>query len=225
MALVRGVSGSNVSDNNISEYAEDQYTSIFNGREDCLLIVLDENDDGQIKYGAKANYIMDTYVEDMWNNYDKNYNDDLGIQLGNMFTDTANEILADNVSAITPDKSFDSHCYRDKLNWVDTKSNLQSGAEYFYEATGIQAYVLLVKAKTIAKATNKSAGVLKVLIVACAAVIIVCIGFNWWKKRIAQKNKEQEDLERTLKTPLETFGTEGSIDELAKKYEDNDTSQ
>jgi capsular polysaccharide biosynthesis protein len=67
--------------------------------------------------------------------------------------------------------------------------------------------------------------VLKVLIIACAAVIIVCIGFNWWKKRIAQKNKEQEDLERTLKTPLETFGTEGSIDELAKKYEDNDTSQ
>lgn len=220
--MFSAVKGGTVNENNMSEYAEKQYQKIFDGREDCLLIVLDENDDGQIKYGAKANYIMDRYQDDLWNYYDMHYNDDLGIQLKGMFDDTANLIAMDNIQPLNPSKSFDSHCYRDDINWVDTKGNLVDGAQHFYEVTGIQTYVLLVKAKTIAKATNKSSGILKVVIICGAAIIIVMIAFKWWKKKVAQKNKEQEDLEKVLSTPLETFGS--PLSDLEKKYDDNDSN-
>jgi hypothetical protein len=40
----------------------------------------------------------------------------------------------------------------------------------------------------------------------------------------AQKNKEQEDLERTLNTPLETFGTT-PMDDLKAKYDNQDNNQ
>ncbi|MCM1273429.1 MAG: hypothetical protein NC225_01635 [Clostridium sp.] len=221
MSLVSG-GGGTVTDSNLSEYAEQQYQKIFNGREDCLLIVLDDQDNGQIKYGARTNSILDYYNDTLWDTYDRHYNDDLGIQLKGMFVDTADKIAADGVAPLNADKGFDSHCYRDDINWVDTKGNLQDGAKYFYDKTGIQPYVLLVKSKTIAKATNKSSGVLKVLIIAVAAIIILLIAFKWWKKRTAQKNKEQEDLERTLSTPLETFGSETS--DLEKKYDDDPTN-
>ncbi|MDE6025722.1 MAG: hypothetical protein K2G45_09745 [Lachnospiraceae bacterium] len=223
MSLFQGIAGTGtVTENDLSEYAEQQYQQIFKGREDCLLIVLDDKDNGQIKYGTKTNPILDRYQNDLWDAYDRHYNDDLGIQLNGMFMDISKQIAADGVAPITPDKGFDSHCYRDEINWVDTKGNLQDGAKYFYDTTGIQPYVLLVKHKTIAKATNKSSGVLKVLIIAIAAIIILLIAFKWWKKKVAQKNKEQEDLERTLKTPLETFGTETS--DLEKKYDDDPTN-
>lgn len=190
-----GYTGGTLSDSRISEYAEDQYQSIFKGREDGLLLVVDENDNGQFKYGVKANSIMDTYVNDMIGAYQNNYNDDLGVQLKGMLEDTIQAINEDGgVTKIKSDKAFDSHCYRDDLNWIDTKNNVVTGAQEFYDATGIQFYVLFVKTRTIARATNHSAGVFKVLIIAAAVVIVVCILFSWWKKRTAQKNKEQKIL-------------------------------
>ncbi len=213
-----------LSDNRISEYAEDQYNTIFNGREDGLLLVVDENDNGQFKYGVKANALMDNYINDMISAYQNNYNDDLGIQLKGMMEDTLEIMKQDGISKIKSDKAFDSHCYRDDLNWIDTKNNVVTGAQEFYDATGIQFYVMFVKTRTIAKATNPSAGVFKVLIIAAAVVIVVCILFSWWKKRTAQKNKEQEDLERTLKTPLETFGST-PVDDLKAKYDNMDDNK
>lgn len=55
-----------------------------------------------------------------------------------------------------------------------------------------------------------------IAIVATVAVIFLLI--KWWKARIAQKNKEQEDLERILSRPLETFGDQ-SINNLKDKYD------
>ena len=49
--------------------------------------------------------------------------------------------------------------------------------------------------------------------------VIVAMLIKWWKARKAQKNKEQEDLERMLDKPLETFGTD-PVDELKDKYDD-----
>lgn len=219
-----GYTGGELSDNRISEYAEDQYNTIFSGREDGLLLVVDENDNGQFKYGVKANALMDTYINSMISAYQNNYNDDLGIQLKGMLEDTLEIMKQDGISKIKSDKAFDSHCYRDDLNWIDTKNNVVTGAQEFYDATGIQFYVMFVKTRTIAKATNHSAGVFKVLIIAAAVVIVVCILFSWWKKRTAQKNKEQEDLERTLKTPLETFGST-PMDDLKAKYDNQDNNQ
>ncbi len=219
-----GYTGGELSDTRISEYAEDQYNTIFSGREDGLLLVVDENDNGQFKYGVKANALMDNYINDMISAYQNNYNDDLGIQLKGMMEDTLEIMQQDGISKIKSDKAFDSHCYRDDLNWIDTKNNVVTGAQEFYDATGIQFYVMFVKTHTIAKATNHSAGVFKVLIIAATVVIVVCILFSWWKKRTAQKNKEQEDLERTLKTPLETFGST-PMDDLKAKYDNQDNNQ
>lgn len=42
--------------------------------------------------------------------------------------------------------------------------------------------------------------------------------FIWWKRRTAQKNREAEQLEDILSTPLETFGN-AEAEDLAKKYE------
>ena len=217
-----GYTGGRLDDNRISEYAEDQYNTVFKGREDGLLLVVDEDDNGQFKYGVKANSIMDTYVDTMISAYQNNYNDDLGVQVKGMLEDTLQIMEQDGrITKVKSDKAFDSHCYRDDLNWVDTKNNIVTGAQEFYDATGIQFYVMFVKTRTIAKATNHSSGVFKVLIIAAAVVIVVCILFAWWKKRTAQKNKEQEDLERTLNTPLETFGST-PMDDLKAKYDNND---
>lgn len=57
------------------------------------------------------------------------------------------------------------------------------------------------------------------IIVALAVILLAIILFKWWKAKTAQKNKEQEDLERTLNTPLETFG-DSPMDDLTKKYDD-----
>lgn len=51
-------------------------------------------------------------------------------------------------------------------------------------------------------------------------IIIIIILVKFWKARTAQKNKEQEDLERMLDKPLETFGE--SVDDLKEKYDDAD---
>ena len=222
LAVASNSSGSSVNDSKLTQYAEQQAKALFDGREDYLIILIDENDDGQLYYGTKANPIMDNYGGLMWDSYDRNYQDDLGLQMKATFIETANAIIADGVTPIKSDKAFETHCYRDDLNWVDTKGNLQDGAQAFYDATGIQPYVMFVKAKTIANATNKSSGVLKVLIICASGVIVLAIGFTWWKKKIAQKNKEQEDLERTLNIPLESFGSE-SISDLEKKYDDTTT--
>ena len=54
-----------------------------------------------------------------------------------------------------------------------------------------------------------------------AAIVIVALLISWWKKRKAQKNKEAEDLEKILNTPLETFGDK-DLDGLKDKYDDKD---
>lgn len=69
---------------------------------------------------------------------------------------------------------------------------------------------------------QKYQSIIIVIIIAIALIIIVKVLFKWWKAKTAQKNKEQEDLERTLKTPLESFGTT-SMDDLKQKYDNNDT--
>lgn len=61
------------------------------------------------------------------------------------------------------------------------------------------------------------------IVVALALIVIIAIAFKWWKSKVAQENKEQEDLERTLNTPLESFGST-PIDDLSKKYDDDPTN-
>ena len=62
-----------------------------------------------------------------------------------------------------------------------------------------------------------------VALIVAGVVGIIIILFKWWKARTAQKNKEQEDLERILSKPLDTFGNQEMVD-LQKKYEQQKTS-
>lgn len=57
-----------------------------------------------------------------------------------------------------------------------------------------------------------------IIVAIVAVVLIIFIAYKWWKKRVAQKNKEQEDLERILSRPLETFG-DNETENLKKKYD------
>lgn len=57
-----------------------------------------------------------------------------------------------------------------------------------------------------------------VLIIA-GIVVILLIGFIWWRKAKQQKNIEAEQTERMLNTPLDTFD-DHEADDLSKKYTD-----
>lgn len=60
--------------------------------------------------------------------------------------------------------------------------------------------------------------IMTVAIICLTVIVIISILFTWWIKKKAQENKEQEDLEKILSTPLQTYGNE--IDDLSKKYDD-----
>ncbi len=49
---------------------------------------------------------------------------------------------------------------------------------------------------------------------------ILLIVFLWWKKAKDQKNREAEQTERMLNTPLDTFG-DSEAEDLANKYQDD----
>lgn len=66
---------------------------------------------------------------------------------------------------------------------------------------------------------EKYKSIIITIIVSIVVIIIVSILYKWWKAKKAQENKEQEDLEKVLSTPLETFGND--INDLAAKYDDN----
>lgn len=73
--------------------------------------------------------------------------------------------------------------------------------------------------KAIMKGPIHMRYVVIIIVAIVAAVVIIAMLIKWWKARKAQKNKEQEDLERMLDKPLETFGTD-PVDELKDKYDD-----
>lgn len=62
--------------------------------------------------------------------------------------------------------------------------------------------------------------VMIVAVVVVGVVVVVVVLVKWWKARTKQKNKEQEDLERMLDKPLETFG-DSKLNDLKDKYDNN----
>lgn len=103
-----------------------------------------------------------------------------------------------------------------EAEWANDSENL--GA-IFGGGCAKAADRMMYKEKTF---FQKYKAIIIVIIIAIALIIIVNMLFKWWKAKTAQKNKEQEDLERTLKTPLESFGST-PVDELKQKYDNNDT--
>lgn len=59
------------------------------------------------------------------------------------------------------------------------------------------------------------------VLIVLGVVALAVIAFFWWKKRKEQKNKEAEQAEKILNTPLETFG-DSEAETLAKKYHEDE---
>lgn len=106
----------------------------------------------------------------------------------------------------------------------NAKQIFESYFRKYYDDTSLDVDELFAdtfsdSGKAIMKGPIHMRYVVIIIVAIVAAVIIVAMLIKWWKARKAQKNKEQEDLERMLDKPLETFGTD-PVDELKDKYDD-----
>lgn len=106
----------------------------------------------------------------------------------------------------------------------NAKDILESNFQYYYDDTSLDVDELFARTfsfagESIMKGPVHMRYIVLIIVAIVAVVIIVALLIKWWKARTAQKNKEQEDLERMLDKPLETFGTD-SVDELKNKYDD-----
>lgn len=61
------------------------------------------------------------------------------------------------------------------------------------------------------------------VLIVLGIIIILIVLFVWWKKHKEQKNREAEQTERILNTPIQKFG-DAEAEELAKKYGPSDGS-
>lgn len=105
----------------------------------------------------------------------------------------------------------------------EAKEILESYFRYFYDDTSLDVDELF--ANTFAKSGKEIMSgpiymrtVVIVIVAIVAVVIIVIVLTKWWKARTKRKNKEQEDLEKMLSKPLETFGSD-PVDDLKNKYD------
>lgn len=184
-----------------------------------------EADSAVMIVGDNAYEIFDDNMQDrFWNIYDQYYYGDYSEAewLGNSFGDMARIVNG----SIPNNASFDSLCYEDNLKWIKMadKNDLVDGFREFYNATGIQAYVVLTDYTTlpgVVISTGNNSTVLKTFIIAVAVIIVLLILFKWWKKKQQRKKEEAEETERLLNTPLEKFGT-SEMDDLVKKYDDKE---
>ncbi|MGN0436119.1 MAG: TPM domain-containing protein [Wujia sp.] len=111
-----------------------------------------------------------------------------------------------NIGATIDDSAIDEICNQINSRWDEGDLGKIIG-------NGLDAASKNIMAK------SNATKIAIVIIIALAVIIIVLILFKWWKARKAQLNKEQEDLEKVLSTPLESFGD--PMSELTQKYDDN----
>ena len=53
-------------------------------------------------------------------------------------------------------------------------------------------------------------------------LLVLLLGFAWWNRVKAQRNREAEEMERILNTPLDSFGS-SEAQQRARRYEDDQT--
>ena len=118
-----------------------------------------------------------------------------------------------DIGEVIDEESLNLICDKVNANWNAYNGDL---AKIFGEG--------MKKAGKQIMAKSNFRVIMVTLIIGLVVIVVVLILFKWWKKRVAQKNKEQEDLEKILSTPLETFGTT-PIQDLAAKYDDAPANQ
>ena len=219
------ITSTNIDEKTVEQYANNQYSKLFNDESHLLLVYayLDRNetDTATLSFGYDSSELISNELENyFWNRYEINYSSDLNESewLGNTFKETA-EYYNDTEKLNSFDK-FDKNCYKDNLGWLKSneKDALINGCESFYNQTGIQPYILLINYEDIpgvvVNESSKNSNYGFVVIIAIVGLIIAIVIKRIVKMKIDQKNKEQEDLEKTLNTPLEKYS-----DDLVEKYQ------
>lgn len=218
------ISSTNIDEKTVEQYANTQYSKLFNDESHLLLVYayLDRNetDTATLSFGYDSSELISSDLENyFWNRYEINYSSDLNESewLGNTFKETA-ENYNDTEKLNSFDK-FDKNCYKDNLGWIKSneKEALINGCESFYNKTGIQPYILLINYEDIPGvvvkgSSNSNFGFVAIIVI--AVLIIAIVVKRIVKMKIDQKNKEQEDLEKILNTPLEKYS-----DDLVDKYQ------
>ncbi len=218
-----------IEDDVLEQYAEDAYIEEFGNKDGYLIVVCTEDADGAndvfcSKYRGDVSGIMSHYDDRVWEAYNANYNDDLGVQLGMTLSTVAAQMEADGVEPLNGGL-FDRSFYKDEIDWVDSDSKLKQGGEDFFDASGIQVRIRLVEYKSfVGDYVETTNGLTKVsigFIIAAAVVAVVWILFKWWQARKKQKNIEDENTIKILNTPLESFGDK-ELAETMKNYDTGD---
>lgn len=188
---------------------DDEYSILENGLRHfynttgvCAYVYLVEELDPGVDGVDEASALYDELFDDeghillLYDYHNAYMYDACGYEIAGTIDNEAVDILYDYIEA----------------QWSRDSENL--GA-IFGGGCAMAADRIMHREKTFAE---KYKGIIIALIVGIVVIVVVSILFKWWKKRTAQKNKEQEDLERTLNTPLETFGD--SMADLQQKYDD-----
>lgn len=102
-----------------------------------------------------------------------------------------------------------------EIFWSEELNNYENDNLYFEEYWG---ETFSDAGQRIMAAPIPWSTVAIVVVVVIGVIVVVVIIKNINKARIAQKNKEQEDLERMLDKPLETFGDD-VVEDLKDKYD------
>lgn len=204
------------------QFNENDYGAVF------VIAVGNTPDDEYIfcTYRKNVADIMDDYVDYFYDAYDEYYQDDVGKQVGLALSKTAERIVRDGVEPYRG-QSFSNKAYKDELDYFTTVTTLRDGMEEFYDATGIQMYVLVTEYKSFYKdytsstASNVLSNIIKVVLICVTVVVVLVIAFRFWKAKKKQKNIEDENTAKILNTPLESFG-DVELDDLQKKYDSAD---
>lgn len=204
------------------QFSEKDYGAVF------VIAVGNTPEDEYISCTYRTNVadIMDDYVEYFYDAYDEYFQDDVGKQVGMALRKTAERIVRDDVTPYQGQK-FSNKAYKDELDYFTTVTTLRDGMEEFYDATGIQMYVLVTKYKSFYQAytTSTASGIisriLKVVLICATVVAVLVIAFRFWKAKKKQKNIEDENTAKILNTPLESFG-DVELENLQKKYDSAD---
>lgn len=126
-----------------------------------------------------------------------------------------------DIGEVIDEESLNLICDKVNANWNAYNGDL---AKIFGEGMKNAGKQIMAESSEQIMAKSNFRVIMVTLIIGLVVIIVVLILFTWWKKRVAQKNKEQEDLEKILSTPLETFGTT-PIQDLAAKYDDAPANQ
>ena len=102
-----------------------------------------------------------------------------------------------------------------KIFWAEEEENYFDDNLYFEEYWG-ETFRETGQRMMAGPIPWSTVAIVVVVVIGVVVVVIIIKKIN--KARIAQKNKEQEDLERMLSKPLETFGDD-AVEDLKDKYD------